>query len=65
MLKQVLYAGYIDVKKWNISMHPAKHEPLISFEAYKAIQDRMNGQTKAPARADIRDEFPLRGFYNM
>ena len=62
MLKQVLYAGYIDVKKWNISMHPAKHEPLISFEAYQAIQDRMNGQTKAPARADLRDDFPLRGF---
>lgn len=62
MLTQVLYAGYINVKKWNISMHPAKHEPLISFETYQAIQARMNGQAKAPARADISDDFPLRGF---
>ncbi len=62
MLTQVLYAGYINVKKWNISMHPAKHEPLISFATYQAIQERMSGQAKAPARADISDDFPLRGF---
>ncbi len=62
MLTQVLYAGYINVKKWNISMHPAKHEPLISFATFQAIQERMIGQAKAPARADISDDFPLRGF---
>lgn len=62
MLTQLLYAGYITVKKWNISMHPAKHEPLISFATYQAIQERMSGQAKAPARADISDDFPLRGF---
>ena len=62
MLTQVLYAGYINVKKWNISMHPAKHEPLITFETFQAIQDRLNGTAKAPMRVDIKDDFPLRGF---
>jgi len=62
LLNRVLYAGYIDVAKWNIKLHPAKHEPLISFETFQAIQKRLNGQAKAPARKDLQGDFPLRGF---
>lgn len=62
MLNQPLYAGYITVEKWNIALHPAKHAPLIPFSTYQAIQKRLNSQAKAPARADISDDFPLRGF---
>lgn len=62
MLNQPLYAGYITVEKWNIVLHPAKHEPIISFETYQAIQARQNGQAKAPAKANLSDDFPLRGF---
>jgi len=32
LLTQPIYAGYMDVAKWGISLHPGRHEPLISFE---------------------------------
>ena len=62
LLGKVLYAGYMNVPKWNLHLHPAKHEPLISFETYQAIQRRLKGQAKAPARKDLNKDFPLRGF---
>ena len=62
LLGKVLYAGYLDVSEWNVHCHPAKHEPLISFETYKAIQSRLGEQSNAPARKDLHEEFPLRGF---
>jgi len=62
ILTNVLYSGYLDYPKWDIHLHPGKHEPLISFEIYQAIQERLNGQSRAPARKDIHEDFPLRGF---
>ena len=62
LLGKVLYAGYMNVPEWNLYLHPAKHEPLISFETYQAIQNRLHGTAKAPARKDLHDDFPLRGF---
>ena len=62
LLGKVLYAGYIDLPRWNIKLHPAKHEPLISFETYQSIQNRLNGRAKAPMRKDLSQDFPLRGF---
>ena len=57
-----LYAGYIDVPTWGISLHQGKHEPLISFETWQKIQKRLNQSAKAPIRKDISEDFPLRGF---
>ena len=62
LLRRVLYAGYMDVPQWGISLHPAKHEPLISFEDFQRIQERLEGKAKAPIKANINDDFPLRGF---
>ena len=62
ILLRSLYAGYIDIPKWGISLQPGKHEALISFETWQAIQKRLKGQAKVPARKDIQDDFPLRGF---
>ena len=62
LLKRALYAGYIDVAKWQISLQPAKHEPLISFETWQKVQERLKGNAKAPVRKDINEDFPLRGF---
>ena len=62
ILLRSLYAGYIDIPKWDISLHPGKHEPLISFETWQSIQNRLKEQAKVPARKDILDDFPLRGF---
>ena len=39
-----------------------RHEPLISLETFHKIQDRLAAGARAPARKDISDDFPLRGF---
>ena len=62
LLTNPIYAGFIDVPKWNISRQPGKHEPIISFETWKNVQDRLKGQAHTPAREDLHNDFPLRGF---
>lgn len=58
-----VYAGYIDLPDWGIHMQPAKHEPLVSFEVWNNLQIRLtSGQSTAPLRKDIHEDFPLRGF---
>ncbi|MDF0596324.1 recombinase family protein [Psychromarinibacter halotolerans] len=62
MLTRVIYAGYIEAPNWNVSLRKAQHEGLISFETFEKIQARLKGTAKAPARKDINEDFPLRGF---
>ncbi len=62
MLRQPLYAGIVYYPKWEISWRKGHHEALISLETYQQIQDRLQGKAKAPARADLNRDFPLRGF---
>ncbi len=62
ILVKSLYAGYLDVPKWSISLQPGKHEPLITFETWQAIQKRMEEEGYAPSRNDVHEDFPLRGF---
>ena len=61
LLTRVVYAGYIEAPKWGVSLRKGHHEPLISFETYQKIQERLSGKAKAPARKDINSDFPLRG----
>lgn len=62
MLKRPLYAGRITVAKWGIHLQPGKHEPLITYGVWKAVQDRLEGRANAPQRKDLHADFPLRGF---
>jgi site-specific DNA recombinase len=61
LCRRSLYAGYIEVPKWGISLLQGKHEPFISFETWQKIQVRIKEKAKAPARKDISEDFPLRG----
>ncbi len=61
LLKRVVYAGYVEAPKWDVSLRKGHHEPLISFETYQRIQDRLAGKAKTPARKDLNKDFPLRG----
>lgn len=63
LLKNPVYAGYMNAPSWNITLQPGKHEPLVSFEVWQRNQDKLNGKIKAlaVARQDTRPEFPLRG----
>ena len=62
ILTRIVYAGFIDKPDWGIKLQPAKHEPLIAYETYRAVQKRLTATTKAPARKDLSSDFPLRGF---
>ena len=62
ILTHITYSGYVKHDDWNVSLRKGQHEGLVSLETFEKIQERLNGQAKAPARKDIRDDFPLRGF---
>lgn len=62
MFDRSVYAGHITHKDWGLHLVPGKHEPLISLATWQTIQDRRYGVAKVPARKDLSDEFPLRGF---
>lgn len=62
LLSHITYAGYVEAPKWGIAPLKGHHEPLISLESYEKIQERLSGKAKAPARKDISEDFPLRGF---
>lgn len=60
-LTRPIYAGYVGKPEWDIPLRKGKHEGLISLETFERIQDRLKEKPKAPARKDIREDFPLRG----
>ncbi len=62
MLGQCAYAGYIEAPNWDVSLRPAQHEALISFQTFQRIQERRNGIGRAAKRKNINLDFPLRGF---
>ena len=62
LLKKVVYAGYVEAPKWDISLRKGKHEGLISFETHQRILDTIEGKKRRPAaRKDFNEDFPLRG----
>ncbi len=62
LLTRAVYAGYIEAPKWGVSLRPGKHEGLISYETFRKIEDRLNAHAKTPARKNLNQDFPLRGF---
>ena len=62
ILNRQLYSGYYEYPEWDVKLMKGKHEPIISFETFKTIQDKLRERAKVPARKDICFDFPLRGF---
>jgi DNA invertase Pin-like site-specific DNA recombinase len=60
-LTRPIYAGYVGKPEWDIPLRKGQHEGLISLETFERIQERLKEKPKAPARKDIRADFPLRG----
>jgi len=61
LLTRPVYAGYVEAPAWGVSLRKGHHEPLISFETFKQIQDRIAGNARTPARKNLDADFPLRG----
>ena len=62
ILTNPLYAGYVCVPRWDVSLRPGHHPALISFETFQKIQRRLAGNTKGIVRKDNSADFALRGF---
>ena len=62
ILTRHVYAGYIQLPKWGISLRKGKHEGLISLETFETIQERLNGKPMVPINKHTTNDFPLRGF---
>ena len=62
LMTRPVYAGRITVSEWDLVNIPAKHEPLISFETFMRVQQRMKGAPLAPIRETRIADFPLRQF---
>ena len=62
LLSRSIYAGYYDYAPWGVPMTKGMHQPLISMQTHKKIQNRLNQRVTAPFRKDIAKDFPLRGF---
>ncbi len=61
LLRKPVYAGYVFSEEWGISLREGKHDGLISFQTHRRIMEKLEQGVYAPARKDIRKEFPLRG----
>ncbi len=64
MLNKVIYARMVERAELGVSLRPAQHEGLISFETFEKIQERLKGKAYATARHDVSEDFPLRGAVN-
>ena len=62
LLSRSIYAGYIEYPDWEVARRKGHHDALISIETYKIIEQKLLGAAKAPARKDLNEDFPLRGF---
>jgi site-specific DNA recombinase len=62
LLTQCVYAGYVEAPNWDVSRRLGQHEPLISYDTFQRIQDRLDGIGRAHNRKNLNEDFSLRGF---
>jgi site-specific DNA recombinase len=62
LFNRPIYAGYISIPEWNLDLIPGKHQGLVSLATWKAMRDRLAGPAQVPARKNLHEDFPLRGF---
>ena len=62
ILKQPIYAGHLNFKKWGMFMIKGHHEGIIDLSVYQKIQNLIKQNSNAPSRVDVNNDFPLRGF---
>jgi site-specific DNA recombinase len=64
VLTRPIYAGYLDSKAFGLNLRKAHHQGLITLETFERNQAKLAGKAYAPARVDVSEDFPLRGFVN-
>lgn len=62
LLTNILFAGFVEYKKWDVLRRLGHHKGIISIETYEQNQEKLAGRAKMYTRKDMREDFPLRGF---
>lgn len=62
ILRNPIYAGYVQAKEWGVPLRRGHHEPLISLATHERILECMREGGRTAARADFSEDFPLRRF---
>lgn len=62
ILRETLYAGYVEYLPWGVTLRKGKHEGFISLETFNLVQKRLKERSKVPwaYRKDYNPIFPLR-----
>ncbi|MEP2640814.1 recombinase family protein [Roseobacter sp.] len=61
ILTHTAYTGHIHSDHYGIHWLKAHHQAIVSLELFERVQQRRKGVTYAPKRANIGDDFALRG----
>ncbi|MEM6891759.1 MAG: recombinase family protein [Pseudomonadota bacterium] len=61
LLSNSVYTGHICSETYGISWLKGRHDALVSIDVFDKVQKRRAGMAKAPKRANIGDDFALRG----
>ncbi|GFE65539.1 recombinase family protein [Litoreibacter roseus] len=61
ILRNPLYAGYVQAKLWDVPLRRGHHEALISFATHERILHNLDAGARPAARKDYNPDFPLRG----
>ncbi len=61
ILSNPIYAGYICSKHYGIRWLKGHHQALVPLEVFERVQERRSGARPTPKRANIADDFALRG----
>lgn len=61
LLSRSVYAGLVEAPTWGITLRKGQHEPIISMATWQRVQQHIQDQARVPARADLNQDFVLRG----
>ncbi len=62
LLSNPLYAGFIHKPDWGIKMQKGEHQAIVSPNIFFKAQAKLKQKSHLPKRADINEDFVLRGF---
>jgi len=62
LAQQIVYAGYIEYPKWEVSRRKGHHKEAISLGTFEKIQKKLSENANTHYRKNNAEEFPLRGF---
>ena len=62
LIRNCVYAGFVEAPSWDVPMRKGQHDALIAADTWQRIQQRLAGVDAPPRRANLNEDFPLRGF---